>query len=112
MFQELANLSAAVPEFACTVGRPQFSSSNHLALSGDLSGVGPWTNWVTQARHFAVQMAEDNKHYTLPTEDHHFSIMKLYNCQGIPPEVFSFLGAPKVKLNPLPSPYMTPAASL
>ena len=109
VFQELANLTAAVPEFACTVGRPPFSSSNHLASSGELSGIGPWSNWVTQARHFAAQMAEGKQHYPLPAEDHHFSVMKLYNCQGILPEVFGFLGAPKVKLNPLPTPYLTPA---
>ena len=30
VFQELTNLTAAVPEFACSVGRPSFSTANHL----------------------------------------------------------------------------------
>ena len=112
VFQELNSLTAAVPEFACTVGCSPFSTANHLALSGELSGIGPWSNWVTQARHYAAQMAEVKQHHPLPVDDHHFSIMKLYQCQGIPPEVFGFLGAPKVKLNPLPSPFLTPATSV
>ena len=57
-------------------------------------------------------MAEVKHHHPLHVEDRHFAIVKLAQCQGIPPEVFSFLGAPKVKLNPLPAPFLTPAMSV
>ena len=82
------------------VGQPNYAPNNHAYLSGNLSGIGPWSLWVTQARHYAVSMAEVKHHHPLPTEDHHFSVLKVAQCLGIPPEVFGFLGAPKVKLNP------------
>ena len=80
-----------------------------VILVGELSGIGPWSQWIHQARHYAASMAEVKHHHPLPVEDHHFAVIKLVQCQGIPSEVFGFLGAPKVKFNPLPTPFLTPS---
>ena len=112
LFQEVSNLTAAVPDFACRVGQPNYAPNNHAYLSGDLSGPGPWSLWVTQARHYAASMAEIKHHHPLPSEDHHFSVFKVAKCHWVPPEVFGFLGAPKIKLNPLSTPFLAPSTNL
>ena len=83
-----------------------------MRLSGDLSRPEPWSLWVTQARHYAASMAEIKHHNPLPRDDHHFSALKAAKCQGVPLEVFGFLGAPKVKLNPLSAPFLPPSTNL
>ena len=57
-------------------------------------------------------MAVAKKHCPLPSEDHHFAAMKVADCEGIPSEVFGFLAAAKVKLNPLSDPFLNPSTHL
>ena len=106
--QEVASLSAGIPDFKVDVSQPKFSNDNMLNLKGDLSRSSLWTHWMSQARHFAASMANPHKNYPLPSEEHNFSALKVASCEGIPDEIFGFLGAAKVKLNPLSAPFMDP----
>ena len=67
---------------------------------------------MSQARQFAASMVVPKKFSPLPSEEHHFSAMKVASCEGVPDEIFSFLAAAKVKLNPLSEPFVNPSANL
>ena len=110
--QEVASLSAGIPDFKASVSQPKFCNDNMLRLQGDLSRISLWNHWITQARQYAASMANPRKNYPLPSEDHHFTAMKVASCEDVPDEVFGFLGGAKVKLNPLSAPFVDPPARL